>query len=63
MLLGAFLGLGVPVEVLNEAWSALGVNNYEVEIFETRKAGMRALQCRCAQRKRKDRAVGRNTRS
>ena len=46
MLLGAFLDLGVPVEVLNEAWSALGISNYEIEIFETQKSGMRALQCR-----------------
>lgn len=46
MLLGAFLDLGVPVEVLNEAWSALGIDNYEIEISETTKAGLRALRCR-----------------
>jgi uncharacterized protein (TIGR00299 family) protein len=46
MLLGAFLDLGVPVETLNQAWSALGLDNYEVEISETKKAGLRALQCR-----------------
>ena len=46
MLLGAFLDLGVPVEVLNEAWSALGIDNYEIEISEVTKAGLRALRCR-----------------
>lgn len=46
MLLGAFLDLGVPVEVLNEAWSSLGIDNYEIEISETMKAGIRALQCK-----------------
>lgn len=45
MLLGAFLDLGVPVEVLHEAWDALDLDNYEVRIFETQKSGMRALQC------------------
>lgn len=46
MLLGAFLDLGVPIEALNEAWSALGIDNYEIEISETTKAGLRALRCR-----------------
>ncbi|HSP06093.1 MAG TPA: nickel pincer cofactor biosynthesis protein LarC, partial [Acidobacteriota bacterium] len=46
MLLGAFLDLGVPVETLNAAWSALGIDNYEIEISEVMKAGLRALQCR-----------------
>lgn len=46
MLLGAFLDLGVPVEVLNDAWSSLGIDNYEIEISETMKAGIRALQCK-----------------
>jgi uncharacterized protein (TIGR00299 family) protein len=46
MLLGAFLDLGVPVEVVAEAWNSLGIDNYEIEVFETRKSEMRALQCR-----------------
>jgi uncharacterized protein (TIGR00299 family) protein len=46
MLLGAFLDAGVPAEVLSEAWTALGIDNYEVEIFQTQKSGMNALQCR-----------------
>lgn len=46
MLLGAFLDLGVPPEVLANVWSALGLDNYEVEIFETSRCGMRALRCR-----------------
>lgn len=46
MLLGAFLDLGVPVEVLNDAWSALGIDNYEVEISEVSRSGLRALRCR-----------------
>jgi uncharacterized protein (TIGR00299 family) protein len=46
MLLGAFLDLNVPVEILNEAWKKLGLSNFEVEIFETKKSGLRALQCR-----------------
>jgi len=46
MLLGAFLDSGVPVEVLAEAWNALDFENYEIEVFETQKSGMRALQCR-----------------
>jgi uncharacterized protein (TIGR00299 family) protein len=46
MLLGAFLDSGVPVEILFNAWSALNIDNYEIEIFETQKSGMRALQCR-----------------
>jgi len=45
MLLGAFLDCGVPVEILFEAWSALDIDNYEIEIFETQKSGMRALRC------------------
>ena len=45
MLLGAFLDCGVPVEILFEAWSALNIDNYEIEIFETQKSGMRALRC------------------
>ncbi len=46
MLLGAFVDAGVPVEVLSEAWNALEIDNYEVEIFQTQKCGLRALQCR-----------------
>jgi pyridinium-3,5-bisthiocarboxylic acid mononucleotide nickel chelatase len=46
MLLGAFLDLGMPVEVLEEAWTAIGIDNYEVEVFETTKCGLRALRCR-----------------
>lgn len=46
MMLGAFLDLGVPVEVLNDAWSALGIDNYEVEISEVSRAGLRALHSR-----------------
>jgi uncharacterized protein (TIGR00299 family) protein len=46
MLLGAFLDCGVPVEVLFDTWSALNIDNYEIEIFETQKSGMRALQCK-----------------
>ena len=46
MLLGALLDLDVPVEALSEAWDALGLDNYEVEIAETSRSGMRALQCR-----------------
>jgi pyridinium-3,5-bisthiocarboxylic acid mononucleotide nickel chelatase len=46
MLLGAFLDLGVPVELIAQAWDALGIDNYEVEVFETQKSAMRALQCR-----------------
>jgi pyridinium-3,5-bisthiocarboxylic acid mononucleotide nickel chelatase len=45
MLLGALLDAGVPPEVLSEAWTALGIDNYEVEIFQTQKSGMNALQC------------------
>jgi uncharacterized protein (TIGR00299 family) protein len=45
MLLGALLDLGVPIEALNETWTSLGLDNYEVQIFETRKSGLRALQC------------------
>lgn len=45
MLLGAFLDLGVPVEVLHEAWDALNLDDYEVQIFEKLRSGMRALQC------------------
>ena len=45
MLLGAFLDLGVPVEVIAEAWNAVTIDNYEAEVFETQKSGMRALQC------------------
>jgi hypothetical protein len=46
MLLGAFLDAGVPVEVLSKIWDRIGINNYEAEIFETQKSGLRALQCR-----------------
>jgi pyridinium-3,5-bisthiocarboxylic acid mononucleotide nickel chelatase len=46
MLLGAFLDLGVPVEVLKEAWDAIEIDDYEVQISETQKSGMRALFCR-----------------
>lgn len=46
MLLGSLLDVGVPPEVLYEAWNALDIDNYEVEIFETKKSGMRALRCR-----------------
>ncbi|MCI0415138.1 nickel pincer cofactor biosynthesis protein LarC [bacterium] len=46
MLLGALLDAGVPVEVLSEAWTALDIDNYEVEVFQTQKSGMNALRCR-----------------
>jgi pyridinium-3,5-bisthiocarboxylic acid mononucleotide nickel chelatase len=46
MLLGALLDLEIPVEVLHHAWNALGLDNYEVQVFEVQKAGMRALRCR-----------------
>ena len=46
MLLGAFLDVGVPVEALSRTWDALGIENYEVEVFQTEKSGLRALQCR-----------------
>ncbi len=46
MLLGALLDAGVPAEVLSETWTALGIDNYEVEIFQTQKSGMNALRCR-----------------
>ncbi|HSE43603.1 MAG TPA: nickel pincer cofactor biosynthesis protein LarC [Acidobacteriota bacterium] len=46
MLLGAFLDLGTPVEALFNAWNALRIDNYEVEIFETTKSGLRAVRCR-----------------
>ena len=46
MLLGAFLDLGVPIETFHRAWRGISLDNYEAEIFETRKAGMRALRCR-----------------
>jgi pyridinium-3,5-bisthiocarboxylic acid mononucleotide nickel chelatase len=46
MLLGALLDAGVPVEVFSEAWTALGIDNYEVEIFQTQKSEVNALQCR-----------------
>ncbi len=45
MFLGAFLDLGVPVEVFHRVWRGIRLDNYEAEIFETRKAGMRALRC------------------
>jgi uncharacterized protein (DUF111 family) len=35
MLLGALLDSGVPAEVLSDTWTALGIDNYEVEIFQT----------------------------
>jgi uncharacterized protein (TIGR00299 family) protein len=46
MMLGAFLDLGIPVETLYSAWNMLRLDNYEAEIFETTKSGMRALRCR-----------------
>jgi uncharacterized protein (TIGR00299 family) protein len=46
MMLGALLDLGIPVETLYSAWNSLRLDNYEVEIFETTKSGMRALRCR-----------------
>ncbi len=45
-MLGAFLDLGIPVETLYSAWNSLRLDNYEAEIFETTKSGMRALRCR-----------------
>jgi pyridinium-3,5-bisthiocarboxylic acid mononucleotide nickel chelatase len=46
MFLGALLDLGVPVEVLSTVWNSLGVDDYQVDIFQTEKSGLRALQCR-----------------
>ena len=46
MLLGAFLDAGVPPDVLAKAWDTLQIENYQVEIFQTHKSGLRALQCR-----------------
>lgn len=46
MFLGALLDLEVPVEVFHDAWSALGVDNYEVEVSETRRSGLKATRCR-----------------
>ena len=46
MLLGAFLDAGVPPEVLSETWDTLKIENYQVEISQTQKSGLRALQCR-----------------
>jgi uncharacterized protein (TIGR00299 family) protein len=46
MFLGALLDTGAPVELLYEAWNQLALDNYEIEIFETQKSGIRALQCR-----------------
>ncbi len=46
MLLGALLDCGVPPEILSEAWSALEIDNYRIEITETSRSGMRALRCR-----------------
>ena len=46
MLLVALLDLEVPVEALHDAWDAIGIDNYEVEVFETKKSDMRALRCR-----------------
>jgi pyridinium-3,5-bisthiocarboxylic acid mononucleotide nickel chelatase len=46
MLLGALLDVGVPPEALSDAWTSLNIDNYTVEIFETTKSGMQALQCR-----------------
>lgn len=46
MLLGAFLDLGVPVEILHNAWKTIRLDNYEAEIFEIRKSGIRSLRCR-----------------
>src|SRR5437667_5977243 len=45
MFLGALIDAGVPVEVLHDAWDQLDIDNYEIEISEKRKSGMRALQC------------------
>ena len=46
MLLGALLDLGAPVEVMHSVWDQLGLDHYEVQVFETRKCGMKALRCR-----------------
>ena len=46
MLLGAFLDAGVPPEVLSETWDTLKIENYQVEISQTQKSGLRALRCR-----------------
>src|SRR5262245_22540132 len=46
MFLGALLDLEVPVEALHATWDALGIDHYEVQVFETRKSGLRALRCR-----------------
>jgi uncharacterized protein (TIGR00299 family) protein len=53
MLLGAFLDLGTPVEALFKAWNSLRIDNYEAEIFETTKSGMRAVRCRIKTDERK----------
>src|SRR5437763_3209148 len=45
MFLGSLLDAGVPLEVLHDAWNQLDIDNYEIEISEQRKSGMRALQC------------------
>lgn len=46
MILGALLDLEVPVEIFKNAWDQLGLDNYQVEVFETRKSGLKALQCK-----------------
>jgi uncharacterized protein (TIGR00299 family) protein len=46
MFLGALLDVGVPIEILSEAWNSLDIDHYEVEIFQTQKSGLRALRCR-----------------
>lgn len=46
MFLGALLDLEVPIEIFKNAWDELGLDNYQVEIFETRKSGLKALQCK-----------------
>lgn len=45
MFLGALLDLEVPVEVLHDVWDQLAIDHYEVQIFETKTCGLRALRC------------------
>jgi uncharacterized protein (TIGR00299 family) protein len=63
MLLGALVDAGVPAEVLSEAWTGLGIDNYEVEIFQTQKSGMNALQCRVSTQEAKGPATWKEYRS
>ena len=53
MFLGALLDIGVPVEVLYEAWNSLGLENYQVEISETKRSKIRALRCRVVTEEKK----------